>query len=147
MSWTTPKTNWAVDPVAAGDFNRIEGNIAVLHAGNGQNSLQTAVGAVNLSLPNATDETFKVEMTGTEQITYIETTNRQAGNRIQLIVASSTLSPYATAGAIVHNGSSPPTNYAKIHVHSYGGSWGTTTIYVCQLITLVYDGVAWHCTT
>ena len=30
MAWQTPKTNWGVDPVGPGDFNRIEGNIKYL---------------------------------------------------------------------------------------------------------------------
>ncbi len=33
MAWQTPKTNWGVDPVGPGDFNRIEGNIKALADG------------------------------------------------------------------------------------------------------------------
>ena len=30
MAWQTPKTNWGVEPVGVGDFNRIEGNTKYL---------------------------------------------------------------------------------------------------------------------
>ena len=30
MAWQTPKTNWGVEPVGPGDFNRIEGNAEYL---------------------------------------------------------------------------------------------------------------------
>jgi hypothetical protein len=138
MDWETPVTAWPVGPVGAADYDRIEGNIAVLHKGSGQATIATAVAAETLALPNDTDETFDLSSTGAEVIKYISTNNRQPGNHIHLIVSGGGASLY-------NNGSSAPGDAAKIYVRGTPAGGSSYFIYQHQLITLVFNGVAWFC--
>ena len=132
MSWQTPKTNWGVDAVNTADFNRIEGNIETLHKGNGQSSLVT-IGTVSggqLDI-NETDETFVV--TFVNNVTLIKSTNRQPGNRIQLINTGS--------GFYIQTGGTPSGDYRPIRIVNEAIEH---QIYMYETVSLIYDGSYWY---
>ena len=137
MSWITPKTTWGTDGVGNTDFERMEGNIAVLHAGNGQAALETVVAASSLTLPNETDETFIISASPDpgQTIGYISTTNRQPGNRIQLICSGISYDLGFAPG-----GASPPPGFAPIRTKT-GLSY---TAAQNDVVTLIYDGEYWY---
>jgi hypothetical protein len=135
MAWTTPVTSWAAGAVVSStDFNRIEGNDVVLHAGNGQTTLTTiSPSVVHVLDIGAIEETFLIG--GNDTVSFITTTGRLPGNRIHLIKINST-------GTIGYDQSSPPAGSAVIKGNGDGAN--TLTWYVNRLITLVYSGSAWH---
>lgn len=144
-TWGGTKTDWVVgEGIPVTWPNKIEGNISVLGRGNGRASLETAVGASNLVLPNETDETFLVSGDGAF-IKYIDTTNRNVGNRIQLIKTGS--------GSIILNPqeTDPPPGFARVYMYNSGlltpGMQYTGFEFVQNmLIIFVLSHLGWHCT-
>ncbi|MFA5715295.1 MAG: hypothetical protein WC998_06125 [Candidatus Paceibacterota bacterium] len=143
-TWGVTKTDWVVGEAIPTTWpNKLEGNISVLGRGNGRSALETAVVASNLVLPNETDETFYLSGNG-GIITYIDHTNRQPGNRIQLIKTNG-------AASISPNGASAPDGFKPIIIYNsgllYPGMQSTNLdIPEGMLITFVFTGDNWHCT-
>lgn len=141
MAWDTPKTDWGVDVVGSADFNRIEENIAVLHKGNGQTSLQVIAGSESLNI-GVTDETFVI--TGSSpsvSIKYIYVGTRQPGNKIRLILSDTP--------DLIHNEGSVPTGYAALfltNTSSASNYHASVTTAPCdnQTIDFTYDGTWWR---
>jgi hypothetical protein len=127
--WQTPKTNWGIEAVPTTFFNRIEGNISVLHRGGGQAALQTAISANALVLPNETDDTFLVS--GSTAVKWIDTTNRQPGNRITLIFLTGLNIPFDEA--------SPPAGFASIL-----SPFMIIVFPMYAVVDFVYSGTNWY---
>jgi hypothetical protein len=142
-TWVTP-VELGVVGVGTTDWNNIQKNLSVLHRGNGVATIETAVGSNNLVLPNETDETFFVSGDGAD-IKYIDTTNRQPGNRIQLIKTG-------PGSNIISPGEGDPDEGFKPIVMYDSGlltpGMRTAPLEMPEgmLITLVFAGDNWHCT-
>jgi hypothetical protein len=142
MAFIDQKTDWGVDAVGSADFNRIEGNIAVLHAGNGLPAgevIQTlsAPAGEGLILDIGTEfDVFKVvDETGNFVVQHITTTGRNPGNRIILLSATemSRIRLYSSAGAV--------SGVAEI-VHS--GITGYLDVDGYSSAMLIYTGTYWQ---
>lgn len=117
--------------------NDIQDAISVNGRGGGRSSVANATAAENTTLPNETDKVFTLVTTGAETVKYIDTTNRQPGNEITLIVSGGGCN-------LNNNESSAPAGYAKIYVFRDGAA-GSQAVYENQRIILTYSGTAWHC--
>lgn len=133
--WQTPKTNWGVEAIPTTYYNRVEGNDSVLHRGNGQATLETVISAEELSLINETDETFL--LSGSNNIKYVDSSNRQAGNRIQLIPID--------GGGYLYQGESTPSDPKFKPIYWRGSSPTNTSYFLYQPITLIFTGTIWVC--
>lgn len=130
--WQAPKTNWAVgEAIPTTYFNRIESCLSVLHRGGGQAVLTTAVSANSIVLPNETDSVFKVS--GSVQIYFIDTTNRQPGNTVSLLSQDGFTIAHAAPGTA-------PSGFAKV----MNATLTAVTVPQYGAVDLVYDGTYWY---
>lgn len=133
-TWTQDSTDYGVVSIPTTYFNQTKDNINVLHKGNGQTSLTTISADVSRQLDvGSTDQTFFVN--GSYNVAYISTANREPGNTIHLIKSGGLTN-------IAYNQGSVPAGYGEIFGNGAGAS--TVTWNDERLVTLVYDGTAWH---
>lgn len=134
-TWVQDSTDYGVVPMPTTYFNQTKDNINVLHKGNGQTSVPSAISpdVTRVLDIGDTEETFKVN--GTYNLAFITTANRSFGNRIHLIRKS-------TGGQIDYAASSPPAGSLPI----YGNGAGTNGVTWLEerMVTLVLGDTAWH---
>lgn len=143
MNWQTPKTNWGVDVVGSVDFNRIEGNIYVLHKGNGFSSLQTMTPFIlsgsNYAIDiNVFDEVFVLSRGNSQtpqSVNVIYSEDRQAGNKITLILVN----PNLVAGSFNYATNGVASGYYKPIKAP-----GNFIQYDNTAISFVFDGNFWY---
>lgn len=136
--WITP-VELGVVAVGTTDWNNIQKNLSVLHRGNGLGTIQTAVAANNMNLPNEYDDCFYVS--GPTSINTISISNRQLSNTIKLIKI--------TEGCQVNNGQAPSEGYLPIYIYNAGllePGLGNFIWLANVVITLTRSATAWHCT-
>lgn len=133
--WTTPVTNRGTTAIPTTWINTsAEGNISVNGRGGGRDAITTAVSASELTLPNEYDDVFHVS--GSVTIDFIDTTNRQAINKIWLI--------FTDAGCGIRQGASSPSD-PKFKPIYYNGTGALSGVSLPQrsLIPFIYTGVYW----
>jgi len=131
--WTEP-VDVGVEAVPTTLLTAIADDLRCIHKGGGDSSITTiAVDVSNVLDIGTIDDTFLVS--GTEALSYISTTGRQLRNKINLIKKTSNSNINYGAG-------STPSNTAPIYGNGAGS--GSVTWVAERLITLVYDGTAWH---
>lgn len=143
MAWQTPKTNWGVDVVGSIDFNRIEGNILILHQGNGFNSLEVVtpflLSGSNYAIDiNQYDDVYILSR-GTSQtpqlVNLINSENRLKGNKITFILKN----PNLVGGDFGFN-----INGTAQGVYKPIKAPANFTLQDDTAITFVFDGDFWY---
>lgn len=141
--WTDP-VDVGVEGVPTTLLTNIADNLRCLHAGNGQASptiLAVTTTPDYLDLTNSTEETFKVNVTDYAYFSYISSTGRRFGNRIQLIcsgVDGVGIGFYSVRTAAA------PTGYSKIKIYGLPNNTGTVWhAFPACVIQFVYDGEFW----
>lgn len=119
--------------------NDIQDAFESLGAGGGRTSLSTATAAASLALPNAFDNVFMLDTSSPVGISRIDTTNRQPGNQITLLVTGNTESIINNVGAISGN-------YYPIYVFKVGTGLGNQSVYNGQRIVLTLTSTHWYLT-
>jgi len=140
--WNTPIVV-GTDAVPTTFFENQRQNIVVLGKGGGKATLDVAVAASTLTLPNQTDDFFRVTCTGGETVSYISTTGRQYGNKIKLVCSGSGFQ-------VLSDQTNPPSGYARVHFVVHAVAVSSPSIYDKTIyeFTLYNDGTndIWLCT-
>lgn len=117
--------------------NSIQDNLKVLRRGDGYDTVESAIEAESLVLPNEYDSVFNLTTSGGFNISYISTTGRQLGNTITLIVGGH-------GCYILVDQTTPGVGFSRIHVHVIPTGVPTSIqLYAGMVITLtlgVYNG-------
>lgn len=143
MGWEDGREDWGVEGVNNVDMNRIEGNNAAMHRGNGQPILNPIAisGSLNerFDLPNSNEETFLVPdkpdaLTNIYYMSLNAAGGREPGNRVQLI-----LRDLNNTITFISNQPTPPAGYLAFR----GPGNRNTPVDAYAIVSFVYDGTFW----